>query len=123
MELGLESMQALCTILAESPHFSTIFYTNFYTRILRETLTVMTDYRHMSGFKLQVMILQLLCQAVDNPQIIGSQDKLLDQNGQPHQLATNKEFVMELFKADLCQMFPNLNKVQVEGFIIKLFNS
>jgi exportin-1 len=30
---------------------------------------------------------------------------------------------MELLKEIICQMFPNLNSVQVEGFVIRLFNT
>lgn len=30
---------------------------------------------------------------------------------------------MELLKEVICQMFPNLNAVQVEGFVIRLFNT
>lgn len=30
---------------------------------------------------------------------------------------------MRLMKSLLCEMFPNLNQVQVEAFILKLFNS
>jgi len=41
----------------QEPQIATIFYQNFYLLIIRDTMTVMTDYRHMSGFKLQGMIL------------------------------------------------------------------
>lgn len=30
---------------------------------------------------------------------------------------------MELLKEIICQMFSNLNSVQVEGFVIRLFNT
>jgi hypothetical protein len=30
---------------------------------------------------------------------------------------------MELLKSIICQMFPNLNSVQVESFVIRLFNT
>jgi len=36
-----------------------------FTQLLRETLAVMIDYRHVSGFKIQAMIVQELLQAVD----------------------------------------------------------
>jgi exportin-1 len=82
----------------------------------------MTDYRHMAGFKMQGQILQKMLQAVEGQQIDPT-IKLLDQNNQPHQYQTNKEFVMELLKSSICEMFQNLNRVQVEAFVIKLFNS
>lgn len=30
---------------------------------------------------------------------------------------------MELLKGSLIEMFPNLNKVQIEAFVIKMFNT
>ena len=42
-----------------------------FTQVLRETLAVMIDYRHVSGFKMQAMILQELLSAVEtNSQVI-----------------------------------------------------
>jgi CRM1 C terminal len=52
MEIGLETMQALNMLVMSEPMVATIFYQNFYTLIMKDTLAVMTDYRHMSGFKL-----------------------------------------------------------------------
>jgi hypothetical protein len=52
METGLETMQALNMLVMSEPMVATIFYQNFYTLIMKDTLAVMTDYRHMSGFKL-----------------------------------------------------------------------
>ena len=53
MEIGLETMQALNVLVAAEPQVVTLFYQRFYVLILRDVLTVMTDYSHMSGFKLQ----------------------------------------------------------------------
>lgn len=111
MELGLESMNALANILSESPQYATIFYQSFYTKVLSETLSVITDYRHVSGFKLQGMILQQLLQAVDRPDLIDVATKLVDAKGVPHTSTTNKEFVMAFLTTHLLEMFPNLNKV------------
>jgi len=52
MEIGLETMQALNMLVMSEPMVATIFYQNFYTLIMKDTLAAMTDYRHMSGFKL-----------------------------------------------------------------------
>ena len=38
MEIGLEAMQALLTILASEPNYATFFYQKFYTLVLRSTL-------------------------------------------------------------------------------------
>lgn len=58
MEIGLETMQALNSLVVTEPQIANIFYQNFYLLIIKDTLAVMTDYRHVAGFKLQGMILQ-----------------------------------------------------------------
>jgi exportin-1 len=57
MEIGLETLHALNTLVATEPPTATIFYQNFYLTIIKDLLAVITDYRHMSGFKLQGLIL------------------------------------------------------------------
>jgi hypothetical protein len=44
MEIGLETMSALTTLVASEPYFATLFYQTFYFKLLKETLTVLTDY-------------------------------------------------------------------------------
>jgi hypothetical protein len=44
MEIGLETMSALTILVASEPYFATLFYQTFYFKLLKETLTVMTDY-------------------------------------------------------------------------------
>ena len=58
MELGLEAMQALLEIISSEPRIATMFYSQFYTRILSGTIRVLTDYQHMSGFYLQATIIK-----------------------------------------------------------------
>lgn len=123
MEIGLESMHSLTVLVSTEPYYATLFYQNFYCQILRDTITVMTDYQHVSGFKLQCSILQQLIQAVDRQDCIDPNTRILDEKNQPHQLETNKQFVQNLILTSLLAMFPNLNKVQVEGFVLKLFNT
>lgn len=111
MELGLESMNALTIVLADEHQDKTnAFYVHFYTRIITETLRVLTDYRHMSGFKLQATIFQNLIQLVHTSQGL-IKEPILDSNEQAHTLPTNKDFSMQLIKSLLCEMFPNLNQV------------
>jgi hypothetical protein len=52
MEIGLETMFALNSLVMGEPTVANIFYKNFYVLIIKDTLAVLTDYRHMSGFKL-----------------------------------------------------------------------
>ena len=57
------------------------------------------------------MILAKLLQAADGVDIIDPSQKLRDSNGNEHNLPSNKQFVMELLKSELCSRFPNLNTV------------
>jgi hypothetical protein len=109
MELGLESMNALTIVLLDE-HQDKVnpFYVHFYTRIITETLRVLTDYRHMSGFKLQATIFQNLIQLVHTSQGL-IKEPILDASEQAHSLPSNKDFAMQLIKSLLCEMFPNLN--------------
>jgi hypothetical protein len=66
MELGLETMDTLWYIFNMNSDKKTPFYVNFYTMILHETIKVLTDYKHMSGFKLQATILSKLIQTVQS---------------------------------------------------------
>lgn len=52
MEIGLETMQALNILVMSEPQIANIFYQNFFVLIIKDTLAVMTDYRHVSGFKI-----------------------------------------------------------------------
>ena len=49
--------------------------------------------------------------------------RLEDGNGQPHQCESNKHYVQQMLTSSLVEMFPNLNHVQVESFVLKMFNS
>ena len=58
MELSLQCLQELLSRMASSPAICTQFFVSFYVTILKELLAVMTDCRHLAGFKLHVQILQ-----------------------------------------------------------------
>ena len=81
MDLGLQSMHALLCIVKQNSQISNSFYESFCTMILQETLKLVTDYRHVSGFKLHCMILMEILQAVENDQIISFSTRILDENG------------------------------------------
>jgi exportin-1 len=88
--------------------------------IIKDILTVMTDYRHMSGFKLQGQIIQQMLQVVDTPGLLLY--KINTENGQEHVYQENKEFAIHLLIESINLLFPNLNKVQIEAFVLNLFN-
>lgn len=64
MEIGNESMVCLTELLNGEPNYATVFYTNFYIQILHDVIVLLTDSEHVSGFKLQGLILQKMVQAV-----------------------------------------------------------
>jgi exportin-1 len=101
------------------PSVAGIFYKNFFTLIITDTLSVLTDYRHMSGFKLQCLIIQQLLQVIESNVII---DPITASNGQPHTYPTNKDYVVELLIESIKNLFPNLNTTQIETFVLNLFN-
>ena len=49
--------------------------------------------------------------------------QLHDDQGQPHQLPSNRDFVCEYLAQNLSSQFANMNRVQIEAFVLKLFNA
>jgi len=45
------------------------------------------------------------------------------EGNQPHQFTTNKEYVISLLIDCINNLFPNLNRVQIETFVLNLFNN
>lgn len=43
-------------------------------------------------------------------------------NGAPHTFPSNKDYVINLLIECIKNLFPNLNKVQIEAFVWNLFN-
>ena len=119
MEIGLKSMWDLNDRVSTNPHVCTIFYQSFYTFIAEETFMVLSDCRHLSGFKLQCQILQQLINLVDKNLI----KQPINAQGTPHQCQTNQEYVVSMLIDKILGTFPNLNKAQVETYVLALFNN
>ena len=120
MEIGLKSMWDLNDRISSVPSVCTVFYVSFYTLIIRETLGVMSDCRHLSGFKLESQIFQQLIKLAENNLIM---QPIQMGDGQPHNLPSNREAIIELLISSILELFPNLNRAQVETFAIQLFNN
>ena len=52
MEIGLESMVDLVDKIGKEASVCTMFFESFYVLIIQETMDLLTDYFHLSGFKL-----------------------------------------------------------------------
>jgi exportin-1 len=70
MDLGNESLYCLCHLLESEPYYATLFYKNYYARLLKDVLQVLSDGQHVSGFKLQAQIVQKLITAVESSSVI-----------------------------------------------------
>ena len=80
MEIGLKSLWDLNDKLGSEPQVCTIFYKAFFTTILKETIEVMTDCRHLAGFKFQCKIIKQLIEIVENNLIL----EPIEVDGQAH---------------------------------------
>lgn len=65
MDLSLQILDDLLKKMSSEPSICTQFFQSFYITLLEELLVIMTDCRHLAGFKKHVTILQLLVQIVD----------------------------------------------------------
>merc|ERR1719487_1294476 len=110
-EAGLEILgEFIEKLLTKSqPAVYKSFFQQYFHAILRDTLLVLTDTMHKSGFKGQVRILQLLLGAVE-------QGHLADVP------QCSKAEVMVFLRDLLTQTFPGrVSTAQVEAFILALF--
>jgi exportin-1 len=121
MEIGLNSLLELVSKISQEKSVCTPFFENFYTLILKETFSVMTDCFHMSGFKLQVKIIQNLLQIIERNLVEVALK--LNPGDQSHSSPSNKDFVMQFIKQFTQQEFPNLNEAQLEAYIMQMFNN
>ena len=84
----------------------------------------MTDCSHLSCFKEQAHIILLLLKVIEKDEIklpIYAPDG--NGNNIPHNMSSNKDFVKTHLKTLILQNFQNLNEIEVEKYIIQLFNN
>jgi exportin-1 len=120
MEISLKSIWDLNDNIQSVPQVCQIFYTQFYTNLMQQLIAIMTDCRHLSGFKLQVKILQQMIMVIENNSLT---QPINDNNGQLHQFSSNKEYVQNLILNIIMELFPNLNKVLVQTLVMQMFNN
>jgi exportin-1 len=111
MEIGLKSLWDLNDKFMSVPSICQPFYVEFYSNLLNEVIQVLTDCKHLSGFKLQCKIFQQLIQVIESNTI----NQPLNQfDNTPHTYPSNKEYVIDLIVNCIMNIFPNLNNVQVK---------
>ena len=92
------------------------FYQNFYMYLLTEVLAITTDSAHLPNFKHHTNILRHLILLVE----VGSLAVPLAEGITSP--AENKAFVVAQLTQVLSSNFTNMNKVQIEAFILGMFN-
>ncbi|XP_053991470.1 exportin-1-like isoform X2 [Hylaeus volcanicus] len=110
-EQGLRITQSLLrNVCIAKPELLVSFCRVFYWSIFREIFGVLTDTLHKSGFQRQTLILMHLVQLVELGQVNDAENNI------------TKPQVMSQLADLLLQNFGNLNRKQVEAFVLGLFN-
>jgi len=112
-DIGLNTMIILIQNMSTDQSVLNQFMQTFYMPICQDIFYVMTDTLHKSGFKLQTKILMMLIEIIENNMI-----NVPLSNDTPN----NKQYMMQYLCTALGNVFPNLNKIQVETYVISLFN-
>lgn len=116
-DLGLEAMYSLLTLVADAdPNTRNQFFAAYFVLIFDETLFVMTEQTYIAGFHEQSQILNVLFRVLDYVTI-----PIQDENQQPAQ-TDNKSFLGNRLNRMLQDKFTNMNSVQIETFVLTLFN-
>ena len=111
-EVGLTTMTSLLENLHRTGSLAGSFYQHFYTYILSEVFAMMTDGVHLANFKHHCHILRHLFLLVETGVLPGV---LQEGTG-------NKDFVLGHLAQLFSVNFTNMNRVQVEGILIGMFN-
>jgi exportin-1 len=69
MEIGLKSVWDLNDKLMTNQAVCQPFYVQFYSSLFNEIIKVLTDCKHLSGFKLQCRVIQQLIQVIESNMI------------------------------------------------------
>ncbi|KAH0454235.1 hypothetical protein IEQ34_016159 [Dendrobium chrysotoxum] len=100
--------------------FRNQFYRTYFLIIEQEIFAVLTDTFHKPGFKLHVLVLQLLFGLVDSGSLT---EPLWDASSVPYPFPNNTAFVRDYTIKLLGTSFPNMTPAEVTQFIDGLFES
>jgi exportin-1 len=81
--------------------------------ILQDAFYVLTDSLHKSGFYKQALIIMKMIAVVENQMFEGK----LSEN-----YSSNKEYVIEFLSDVMVKLYTNTNKVQIQTFVLNMFN-
>lgn len=114
-ELGLVTLTQILENV-QSVDSAGYFYQNFFMYVITEVFAIVTDSSHLSNFKHLTNILRHLFALVESERIALP---LVDGIKSAQE---NKEFVIRQMTEVLCKNFVNMNIVQIETFILGMFN-
>ena len=114
-ELGLITLLQILNSV-QSADTAGYFYQNFYMYILTEILAIATDSSHLPNFKHHTKILQHLFLLVESSFLAAP---LAEGITNPQE---NKVFVIDRLTQILVTNFTNMNRVQIEAFVLSMFN-
>jgi exportin-1 len=114
-ELGLVTLTQILENV-QSVDSAGYFYQNFFMYVLTEVFAIVTDSSHLSNFKHLTNILRHLFGLIESERIALP---LVDGIKSSQE---NKEFVIRQMTGVLCSNFTNMNSVQIETFILGMFN-
>lgn len=117
-ETGLDILHELLTNVHQTPAVAQGFYASFLLSVLGDVLGVMTDRLHKSGFKQHAALLRHIFHLVETG---GVTVPLFDVT-QHAAGTTNQQFLREHVAQYLLNMFPNLTRAQVLGFVTGCFD-
>ncbi|KAG8925963.1 Karyopherin transporter [Tulasnella sp. 419] len=110
-------IEVINNFASADPAIANAFFQGYFLSILQDTLFVLTDTDHKSGFKLQTVMLARLFNLVELNQI---QAPLFDPATVSNPSLTNQQFLREYSANLLKNAFPHLASVQVESFVLQL---
>eukprot|EP00752_Nemacystus_decipiens_P006845 g6147.t1 len=118
-ETGLEILHELLMNVGRTPAVAQAFYRQFLLSLIQDTLAVMTDRLHKSGFKMHATLLRHMFQLVEAGHVTL---ELYDPAQHPG-VTSNRQYVMDFVGNLLLSSFPNLTKAQVAEFVSGLLTS
>ncbi|CAG8578666.1 1451_t:CDS:10, partial [Acaulospora morrowiae] len=118
-ETGLNiCLELLNNISLQDVTTANLFYQQYFLNLLQDVFFVLTDTDHKSGFKMQCSVLQRMFSLVETGAV---QAPLFNPSDVPDPNMTNQRFLREYVMNLLQNAFPHLQTVQVQAFVMGLF--
>ena len=114
-EIGLVTMSELISKVSFNSDICNTFMKVFYMTILQDIFYVLTDGLHKGGFIHQAEVIMKLFSIIQN----GIVTEPFEENDSGDE---NKDYISNYLTNALVQLFTNMNQIQIETFVINMFN-